>query len=347
MSYHPFSFPFNSILHALDTLASPQYPSLSPSSLFFFCLSLLFLLFLPSCSEAFLIPNPFLMTITCCSATKWRIAWRREYYILRLLSVAWYNTKLSFGIRNLFYNSFLGFYPNLYSFHTPLMDMASTPNPLPSEVVGKVQQCAAMDICINIAEDAYLQSCSGYGSTSGSRRSSIASDKVSEAHFYHNSSKVTHHIHNSSRENISAPFRYNTSNPSRHRLSPTPRTPSVKYRKIKKKTNKAYTPEQVRFIQYLHEDRKWPWEAIRAAFSELYPDAERKYSISGVQCRFYRAQRFPIFVVEGKPLLDDRGKIIMRQLTLRERDRIEVSILDERGRPYYDKEGQGHNAQID
>jgi len=114
-------------------------------------------------------------------------------------------------------------------------------------------------------------------------------------------------------------------------LDPIPRLP-------RRSCNKAYTLEQIHFIQYCKEDLKLSWLEIKARFKERFPDPARDVSMVGLQCRYYRAQKYPMLDIEGKPVLNDNGMIIMRNLTVRERGQkggLIVPILDGNRRAVY------------
>jgi len=117
-------------------------------------------------------------------------------------------------------------------------------------------------------------------------------------------------------------------------LNPIPRLP-------RRSCNKAYTLEQIHFIQYCKEDLKLSWPETMARFIERFPDPARDVSMVGLQCRYYRAQKYPMFDIEGKPVLDAGSMIIMRNLTVRERGQkggLIVPILDGDRRPMYNEE---------
>jgi hypothetical protein len=117
-------------------------------------------------------------------------------------------------------------------------------------------------------------------------------------------------------------------------LDPTRRLP-------RRSCNKAYTLEQIHFIQYCKEDLKLSWPEIMARFIERFPDPARDVSMVGLQCRYYRAQKYPMLDIEGKPVLDHNGMIIMRNLTVRERGQkggLVVPMLDGDWRPMYNEE---------
>jgi hypothetical protein len=112
-------------------------------------------------------------------------------------------------------------------------------------------------------------------------------------------------------------------------LDQTPRLP-------RRSCNKAYTLEQIHFIQYCKEDLKLSWPGTMARFIERFPDPARDVSMVGLQCRYYRAQKYPMLDIEGKPVLGDDGMILMRNLTVRERGQkggLIVPILDGDRRP--------------
>jgi hypothetical protein len=111
-------------------------------------------------------------------------------------------------------------------------------------------------------------------------------------------------------------------------LHPIPRLP-------KRSCNKAYTLEQIHFIQYCKEDLKLSWLETEARFKERFPDPGRHVSVVGLQCRYYRAQKYPMLDIEGNPVLIDSGIIAMRNLTVRERGQkggLIIPILDHDGR---------------
>jgi hypothetical protein len=112
-------------------------------------------------------------------------------------------------------------------------------------------------------------------------------------------------------------------------LNPTPRLP-------KRSCNKPYTLEQIHFIQYCKEDLKLSWPETKARFKERFPDPARDVSMVGLQCRYYRAQRYPMLDVEGNPVLNDDGMIIMRDITVRERGQkgeLQVPIFNDDRKP--------------
>jgi hypothetical protein len=118
--------------------------------------------------------------------------------------------------------------------------------------------------------------------------------------------------------------------------NPIPRLP-------RRSCNKAYTLEQIHFIQYCKEDLKLPWPETEARYIERFPDPARDVSIVGLQCRYYRAQKYPMLDIEGKPVLNDNGTIIMRNLTVRERGQkggLIVPILDGERRPLSNEKGR-------
>lgn len=118
-------------------------------------------------------------------------------------------------------------------------------------------------------------------------------------------------------------------------IDPTPRLP-------RRSCNKAYTLEQIHFIQYCKEDLKLSWVETAARFKERFPDPARDVSRVGLQCRYYRAQKYPMLDIEGKPVLNDNGMIIMRNLTVRERGQkggLIVPVLDGDRRPMYNDNG--------
>jgi hypothetical protein len=126
-----------------------------------------------------------------------------------------------------------------------------------------------------------------------------------------------------------------------------------------RRSNLAYTPEEVHFNQYHREDVGLPWRKVESAFKDRFPLRKDSEDLTqGLQCRFYRLQRFPVFVFRpsgsdgegrGAPcgeegegeggvevLRDAKGKPVMRQLTVRQRSHIEVPVLDPRtGQPVY------------
>lgn len=119
-------------------------------------------------------------------------------------------------------------------------------------------------------------------------------------------------------------------------LNPTPQLP-------RRSCNKAYTLEQIHFIQYYKEDLKLSWPETQARFKEKFPDPARDVSMVGLQCRYYRAQRYPMLDIEGSPVLNDDGMIIMRDITVRERGQkggLKVPILDDQRRPMYHGKGR-------
>ena len=118
-------------------------------------------------------------------------------------------------------------------------------------------------------------------------------------------------------------------------LDPTPRLP-------RRSCNKAYTLEQIHFIQYCKEDLKLSWLETMARFIERFPDPARDVSMVGLQCRYYRAQIYPMLDIEGKAVLDENGIIIMRNLTVRERGQkggLIVPVLGGDRRPMYNEKG--------
>lgn len=118
-------------------------------------------------------------------------------------------------------------------------------------------------------------------------------------------------------------------------LDPTPRMP-------RRSCNKAYPLEQIHFIQYCKEDLKLSWVKSEARFKERFPDPDRDVTRVGLQCRYYRAQIYPMLDVEGKTVLNENGMIIMRNLTVRDRGKkggLIVPVLDDDRRPIYNENG--------
>ncbi len=119
-------------------------------------------------------------------------------------------------------------------------------------------------------------------------------------------------------------------------LNPTPRL-------TRRSCNKPYTLEQIHFIQYCREDHKLSWPETEVRFKERFTDPARDVSMVGLQCRYYRAQKYPMLDVDGNPVLDDNGMIIMHNLTVRKRGQkegLKVPILDDNRRPVYNGESQ-------
>jgi hypothetical protein len=118
-------------------------------------------------------------------------------------------------------------------------------------------------------------------------------------------------------------------------LDPNPQLP-------RRSCNKAYTLEQIHFIQYCKEDLKLSWIATKNRYKERFPDPARDVTRVGLQCRYYRAQKYPMLDIEGKPVLNDNGMIIMRILTVRDRGRkggLTIPVLDSDRRPTYNDNG--------
>jgi hypothetical protein len=119
-------------------------------------------------------------------------------------------------------------------------------------------------------------------------------------------------------------------------------TPATARRKSGlKQCNKKYTDEQVQYMVFLCEDLNMQWEKAMECFNIQFGFAfESSKSVSGLQCRYYRAQRFPFFCIEGKPIYDEDGMLIMRQLKKRCRGRVEVALVDDQRKPIFDDKGR-------
>jgi hypothetical protein len=119
-------------------------------------------------------------------------------------------------------------------------------------------------------------------------------------------------------------------------LNPAPQLP-------RRSCNKAYTLEQIHFIQYCKEDLKLSWPETESRFKERFPDPDRDVSIVGLQCRYYRAQSYPLLDIEGIPVLSNDGMMVMQDITVRDRGKrrgLRVPILDDQRRPMYNGKNQ-------
>jgi hypothetical protein len=118
---------------------------------------------------------------------------------------------------------------------------------------------------------------------------------------------------------------------------PPPAPPPRKY------CNKPYNLEQIHFLQYCRDDlNKLPWPDIVALYLETFSEPARDVCIGGLQCRYYRAQLYPMLCIEGKPVQSDGGTILLRGITVRYRGQKEgltVPILDNNRRPVFNNHG--------
>ncbi|KFZ10823.1 hypothetical protein V501_05033 [Pseudogymnoascus sp. VKM F-4519 (FW-2642)] len=56
----------------------------------------------------------------------------------------------------------------------------------------------------------------------------------------------------------------------------------------KYRSNKPYTPDQIRFIQCKRDDENMPWTRVTEAYNQAFPGYYR--SRGGLECRYYREQ---------------------------------------------------------
>lgn len=125
-------------------------------------------------------------------------------------------------------------------------------------------------------------------------------------------------------------------------LNPLP-TPPLSAPRPRKYCNKPYTLEQIHFLQYCRDDLdKLLWPDIVTLYIERFSDSARDVTRQGLQCRYYRTQLYPMLCVEGKPVHDNEGAVILRGITVRYRGQKEgltVPILDNGRRPIRNEHG--------
>jgi hypothetical protein len=56
----------------------------------------------------------------------------------------------------------------------------------------------------------------------------------------------------------------------------------------KYRSNKPYTPDQIRFIQCKRDDENMPWTTVTEEYNQAFPGHYR--SRGGLECRYYREQ---------------------------------------------------------
>jgi len=82
-------------------------------------------------------------------------------------------------------------------------------------------------------------------------------------------------------------------------------------------SNVKYTAEEVHFIQYMRDDRNTQWQDIVEPFNLQFPSHYRDKG--ALECRYYRAQFFPVLDPEGNPVFEENGEVAMTNIKVRDR----------------------------
>jgi hypothetical protein len=82
-------------------------------------------------------------------------------------------------------------------------------------------------------------------------------------------------------------------------------------------SNVKYTVEEVHFIQYMRDDKNMQWQDIVEPFNLQFPSHYRDKG--ALECRYYRAQFFPVLDPDGNPVFEANGEVAMTNIKVRDR----------------------------